>query len=96
MSLRDRLARLEKVAGRKGRPAPLIVVCRRVGDDGEDRAPGVYYANPQSQSPTVVYDGEKPDEKVLAQFRPARGPGPLILTFGPEEVLPPLDLPRED
>jgi hypothetical protein len=71
----------------------MVVVCRRVGDDGEDRAPGIYYENPHSLSPTVVYAGDEPDKKVLAQFIPARGPGPLIIVCGLSEVPPPLEMP---
>ena len=83
---------MEKAAEAKVHPAPLVIVCRRTGDAGEDRAPGVYYDDPAPRSPTVVYAGDGPDEKVLAQFRPACGPGPLIITCGPEVVLPPLEM----
>lgn len=72
----------------------MVVVCHRVGDYGEDRPPGVYYdGGPGSVSPTVVYEGDEPDETVLAQFRPKRGPGPVFIKFGPEEVPPPKDDP---
>lgn len=89
MNFRARIARIEKATRAATPPAPLVVVCRRAGDDGEDRTPGVYYENAGSLSPTVVYAGENPDEAILAQFRPARGPGPLIITCGPERVPPP-------
>jgi hypothetical protein len=91
VNLRARIARIEKATRPATPPAPLVVVCRRVGDDGEDRTPGVYYEVPGSLSPTLIYSGEKPDEAILAQFQPARGPGPLIITCGPETVPAPAE-----
>ena len=90
MSIRDRIARLERAVRPPAPLLPLVVECRRVGDDGETRPAGVYYGGgPGSVSPTVVFDGNEPDEALLARFRPARGPGPLVITCGPSTIPPP-------
>ncbi len=92
MSLRHRVAKLEQAVAPPPPLQPLVVECRRVGDDGESRPPGVYNDGaPGSMCRTVVYEGDEPDEKVLAQFRPKRGPGPLFVRFEPSVVEPPAD-----
>ncbi|QJW97264.1 hypothetical protein [Frigoriglobus tundricola] len=95
MSLRHRVAKLELTVAPPQLLLPMVVECRRVGDFGESRPPGVYNDGaPGSACRVVVYEGDQPDENVLAQFRPARGPGPLIITFGPEVVPPPDSFPE--
>src|SRR5438477_4107980 len=73
MSMRDRIAKLERAVRPPDKRYPLVIVCRRTGEH-DDRPPGVYYdGGPGSVSPTVVYEGADPPKAVLAQFRHPRG-----------------------
>jgi hypothetical protein len=94
MSLRDRLKKLEMRGDeRKAAEWPLLIECRRRGEmtcgEIETRASGVYGTE-------LVFETEAEKERLLAPFvnPPAGVHPPLILSFGPEVVEPPPDLPR--
>ncbi len=93
MTLKKRLDRLEKATKANERREPLLVVCRKAGDRCEERPPGVYYENPCTLCPTVVYKGEPPSYETLATLIPTLSPIAIILIFGPDEITPP-DMPE--
>ncbi len=74
---------------------PMVVLLRRRGDPAWDeetecREPGIYREGGGAE---IVFDGDEPPAEWVARFKPAHGPGPLIIGFGPRVVEPPTDLP---
>jgi hypothetical protein len=81
--MKSQLARLRvQVAERTLAQAPLVVVCRPCGEDGEERSPGIYYHD-TGRLECVVFDTEQRRDELVARVCSHPMWNPLVVTCYP-------------
>src|SRR3954464_8152818 len=97
MNVRAQLRQLQKEA--RNVPPPdqitLITAAPADGETAHGRPPGVYF-NADGRVATVVFAGDKPDEKVLARLQARMPKWGLTIICNPATITPPTDHPSQE